>query len=84
MKHLLLTTIAAVILGASMVKVFGEEKRQKQIDSSNKELTGSANGGTVFVTLVTHFDRPWMMNSNDLEALKMAHSREEVLASMRG
>ena len=58
MKHLLLTTIAAVLLGASTVEVFGEEKRQKQIASSNKELTGSTNGGTVFVTLVSHFDRP--------------------------
>ena len=70
MKHLLLTTIAAVLLGASTVEVFGEEKRQKQIASSNKELTGSTNGGTVFVTLVSHFDRPWTMSSKDLAALQ--------------
>ena len=71
MKHLLITIISALLLSAGMVEVFGEEKKQKQIASSNKEFTGSTNGGTVFITLVSHFDRPWTMSSKDLEALKM-------------
>ena len=70
MKNLLLTIIAAVLVGVSTVNMFGDVKRQKQISSSKKELIGPINGGTVFVTLVSHFDRPWTMSSKDLIALK--------------
>ena len=47
MKNLLLTIIAAVLLGVSTVNIFGDVKRQKQISSSKKELIGPINGGTV-------------------------------------
>ena len=71
MKHLLIRTISALLLGVGMVEVFGEEKKQQQIASSNKEFTGSTNGGTVFITLVSHFDRPCTMSSKDLSPFKM-------------
>ena len=70
MKNLLLTIVAAVLVGVSTVNMFGDVKRQRQIFSSNKELIDPINGGTVFVTLVSHFDRPWTMSSKDLIALK--------------
>ena len=71
MKHTLITTIAAVLIGANTVQVFSEKKKLSQVNPTNKELKPPTNGGAVFITLVSHFDRPWAMSSKDLAALKM-------------